>query len=270
MSTATISPLRAWLDATQAIKSAFIAERTEHHMEAIAADRKKRGVKQGMTNTQTAKARNLAKGDWVRKSYQMEQHDGVRNPVHDDAEWSPNATPAAAPKSSKPNKYGGKCPNCDGWVEAEAGNLIKVAGKWGAEHTTCPENKPEVVEAAPENKPELVGLDLSGLVPGYYAVPDGDTRLKLAISQGTGAKWAGWTFVKDAAEYGQQKRYGMQRPGQRYNGDVQDALRTILADPKAAMAAYGKLTGTCGACGAHLENETSIAAGIGPICAGKF
>jgi hypothetical protein len=97
-------------------------------------------------------------------------------------------------------------------------------------------------------------------------VPDGDTRLKVAISQGKN-KWEGFTFVKDAAEYGSQKRYGMQRPGQPYRGDIEAELAIILADPKAAMVAYGKLVGKCGACGRQLEDESSVAAGIGPICA---
>lgn len=34
--------------------------------------------------------------------------------------------------------------------------------------------------------------------------------------------------------------------------------------------AYGKVTGTCCNCGRKLTNESSIADGIGPVCAGKF
>lgn len=34
--------------------------------------------------------------------------------------------------------------------------------------------------------------------------------------------------------------------------------------------AYGKVTGTCCNCGRKLTNETSIAEGIGPRCAGKI
>lgn len=34
--------------------------------------------------------------------------------------------------------------------------------------------------------------------------------------------------------------------------------------------AYGALYGTCCVCGRTLTNETSIAAGIGPVCASKF
>jgi hypothetical protein len=259
--------LRAWHDATADMKREFLAEREGFHLAAIEADRKKRGVKQGMTHLQGEKARNRAKADWLRKAFSIEEHDGVRNPVWDDEEWGPNAKPAAAPKSTKPNKYGGSCPKCDGWVEAEAGNLVKLpTGKWGAEHITCP---PKTEKPAAKAAPE--GLDISGLVPGYYAVPGGDTRLKLAISHGNaGSKWEGWSFVKDGAEYGNGERYGMQRPNERYRGKVEDALRTILADPKAAMAAYGHLVSRCGACGRPLEDKDSVARGIGPVCAQMF
>jgi transcription initiation factor IIE alpha subunit len=44
------------------------------------------------------------------------------------------------------------------------------------------------------------------------------------------------------------------------------AVRMTLDEAKA----YGRLTGTCCQCGAKLTDETSIAEGIGPICAGKF
>ncbi len=47
-------------------------------------------------------------------------------------------------------------------------------------------------------------------------------------------------------------------------------LAEIEADPKAASIAYGKATGSCGICSKTLTNPDSIAAGIGPVCAGKF
>lgn len=116
---------------------------------------------------------------------------------------------------------------------------------------------------------ELPKLDLSRIPSGNYAIPQGETRLKLSISRGTG-KWAGYIFVTDAAVYGSGRRYGMQRPGQWYNGAVSEQLKIIAADPRSAAAAYGKLTGTCGVCGRKLEDEESVARGIGPICMGKF
>ncbi|MGH6631743.1 MAG: DUF6011 domain-containing protein [Sphingopyxis sp.] len=104
---------------------------------------------------------------------------------------------------------------------------------------------------------------------GLYAVPGGETRLKVRIDRPSEGKWSGFVFVKDGAEYGRGTRYGMQKPGSAYQGQIADALAIINADPKAASIAYGKLTGSCGRCGRKLEDANSIEAGIGPICAGK-
>lgn len=113
-------------------------------------------------------------------------------------------------------------------------------------------------------------LDLSSLPPGMYAVPSGETRLKVCVARPHIGKWAGFIFVSDGAAYGSQRRYGMQKPNGLYQGDIREQLRAIVADPEGAMAAYGKLTGRCGACGRPLENEESVARGIGPICAGRM
>jgi len=76
--------------------------------------------------------------------------------------------------------------------------------------------------------------------------------------------------VDDGAAYGSRKTYGKQAPEGTYQGSIQEQLQAVIADPKAAMVAYGKLTGTCGKCGRILEDEESVAAGIGPICAQKM
>jgi hypothetical protein len=114
-------------------------------------------------------------------------------------------------------------------------------------------------------------LDLSPLPAGTYAVPGGDTRLKISVRRpGKNSKWHGWTFVDDGAEYGNRETYGRQRPDGLYDGKVIDQLKVILADPLGALAAYGQLTGTCGACGRLLEDEESVDRGIGPVCYAKI
>lgn len=125
--------------------------------------------------------------------------------------------------------------------------------------------------AATNPAPTPVGLSLTHIPAGRYAVPNGDTRLKVLIQKPVApSKWVGWVFASDAAEYGQRQKYGSQKPGANYQGKIIEELKIIAADPKAAAIAYGQLTGTCCICGAKLENAESIAAGIGPVCAGKF
>jgi len=158
-------------------------------------------------------------------------------------------------------------------TESAAGNefaesLRKAVLRFGS-LTTGQENAVlRNIDKAKGNKPS--GLDISGL-KGYYAVPDGDTRLKLCVRKpGKNSRYHGWTFVDDGAAYGNRRTYGKQAPDGLYCGSVQDALRAILEDPKAAQIAYGHLTGVCGVCGRLLEDPESVAAGIGPICAAKL
>jgi hypothetical protein len=123
-------------------------------------------------------------------------------------------------------------------------------------------------EPAPSLDPNAI--DLAKIPEGRYAIPDGETRLKIMIRKPDAGKWAGYVFVSDAGAYGSRQNYGMQKPYGKYEGKIKDALRVIVTDPKAAAVAYGRLTGTCCICGRALENEASIEAGIGPVCAEKF
>ena len=126
-------------------------------------------------------------------------------------------------------------------------------------------------EAAVAAAGPIEGLDISSIPNGRYAVPEGETRLKIMIKRpGPDSRWHGHIFVSDAAAYGQRQSYGSQAPGKAYRGKLIEQLKVIMADPHAASIAYGKLVGACGVCGRVLEDAESIAAGIGPICAGKF
>lgn len=173
----------------------------------------------------------------------------------------PRRTDAAAtPAPARTNRYAGRCERCGETVPAQTGTLNKVDGRWVIAHVECPE------------APAVAGVDLrsmerftsKGLV--RVAVPGGDTRLKLRI------KFArnGSIYVDDAAEYGEGRNYGVQRQGQSYRGDVTDELTKIVADPQAAIVAYTELVGRCGICNRHLEDKTSVARGIGPVCAEKL
>ena len=93
--------------------------------------------------------------------------------------------------------------------------------------------------------------------------------MKVRIQKTTAGKWAGFTFVSDGAAYGEATKYGMQAPGKSYRGQIEAQLAAIIANPEAASAAYGMLTGQCGVCNRPLEDAVSVARGIGPICAAK-
>lgn len=54
---------------------------------------------------------------------------------------------------------------------------------------------------------------------------------------------------------------------------AQGAMRLLSSDTRMSLdeaKAFGALYGTCCSCGRTLTDESSIAAGIGPICATKF
>jgi hypothetical protein len=142
-------------------------------------------------------------------------------------------------------------------------------GQIGAIEKCVARDEERAAKWAKENE-AIDGLDLRSMHSGYYAVPDGDTRLKVRIDVVTEGKWAGWVFVKDGAEYGAGQKYGSQRPGATYRGQIVEELMAIADDPTAAMAAYGHLVGRCGMCGRKLEDEKSIERGIGPVCASKL
>jgi hypothetical protein len=113
------------------------------------------------------------------------------------------------------------------------------------------------------------GLDLTELPAGFYAVPDGDTRLKVVVNRPTSGRWENFTFVHDGAEYGSRTKYGMQAPDGTYKGKIEDQLAKIVADPDAAGREYADLTANCYRCNRKLEDETSVELGIGPICRNK-
>ena len=178
------------------------------------------------------------------------------------------AQPAASTQRS--NRFAGKCAKCGGHVAEGEGLLGGQRGAWITTHKDgeCPAAAPAAPVAA---QSDAEGLDLTHIPSGTYAVPGSDSRLKVRIDNvDKPGKWNGWVFVKDGAEYGQQRRYGSQRPGGTYSGQIEAELAIIAADPRAAAAAYGAITGKCCCCGRQLEDADSVARGIGPVCAQKF
>ena len=110
------------------------------------------------------------------------------------------------------------------------------------------------------------GLDLTGVPEGRYAV--GDRFFKIDAPEA--GKWAGWVFVKEGSQYKEPTRFGSQRPGNTYYGEHADLLATVVDNPVAAAQEYGRQTGNCAVCGRSLEDDVSVARGVGPVCWGRI
>lgn len=109
-------------------------------------------------------------------------------------------------------------------------------------------------QARPEDRPAQ-GAPVSD---GWYTVNDEPWKVQVAVN-GSGHLYAKRLDVQDGAgrwEY------------------VPGGMRTIAAQGRpmttAEAQAFGRLYGVCAVCGRTLTDETSIAQGIGPVCAGKL
>lgn len=96
---------------------------------------------------------------------------------------------------------------------------------------------------------------------GRYAIGEGEDLRFYQVDKPTEGRWAGYTFIKIQAS---DDLYPV-RDRDRRDG----ILREIAKDPRAASIRYGHELGSCGVCGRTLTDPESIAAGIGPVCAGK-
>jgi len=233
------------------------------------------------------KGKKLQQAIWLGESaalqfaIKQESIDGVPNPTWNDPEWGNGAVKVQdVPEAEDITDLIAFLEGMD-WSDFakslvtqynNTGSLSRkqIASGRKMQATMAAKAKAKKSEAVVKsNKP--TSLDLTDLPSGYYAVPNGSSRLKVRVARPTKAsKWFGWTFVSDGAAYGQRTNYGRQAPSGKYQGDITEAIEAILADPYEAMVAYGKLTGSCGNCGRILEDESSIAAGIGPVCAAKW
>jgi hypothetical protein len=109
-------------------------------------------------------------------------------------------------------------------------------------------------------KPAATTVPEPTVPDGRYAIDLHGTLRFYVVSNVTEGKWAGRTFVSQMASDDELP--------------VRDAitrnaiLEIIARDPREAMIRYGLEIGRCGRCGRTLTKPESIAAGIGPVCAG--
>lgn len=96
---------------------------------------------------------------------------------------------------------------------------------------------------------------------GHYAIEIDDTIKFYKVDRPTEGRWTGYTFVKVQAS---DDYFPIRDKASR-----ETILSIIARDPQSASKRYGHAIGKCGICNRTLTDSTSIANGIGPVCASK-
>lgn len=119
------------------------------------------------------------------------------------------------------------------------------------------------VDALLDEEPTApVASDFPTVADGRYALDCGNGIVKFyVVKTPTEGQWAGFTFLDAQASDDLHPVRNVTKK--------REVLAAIAADPEAAAILYGITLGVCGRCGRTLTDETSRAAGIGPVCADK-
>lgn len=155
----------------------------------------------------------------------------------------------------RPNRYAATCVRCGNRIAAEAGLLARRPdGTWAADHHgECP------TAPAPAAATHL-GITEDGM----YRTADGTIYKVQHAVHGSGRLYAKRLQVTD---------HGDGEPATVTFDYAPGAVHTLTPDDRMTLdqaRAFGALYGTCIRCGRTLTDDDSIAAGIGPICAGKI
>jgi hypothetical protein len=181
------------------------------------------------------------------------------------------------------SKYNGTCGLCNGTI-AIGDQIVWVRGQrvTHADATLCAANR--AARAAQPVAPKAT-VDLASVVAFLVAARDGAHsgkplkspktcfaapgvgELGLSLAPLTG-KNPGAVYVKLNGEYAGKVTADGTVVG--IAPALVDALRAITADPAAAGAAFGRLTGRCSFCSTKLDDEGSIEVGYGPKCAKNY
>lgn len=167
---------------------------------------------------------------------------------------------AASPRSGV-NDRAGACYTCGNVVDARGGFYFKTdAGRWGQHHKAgeCGEVQAPVVLPTVEQGFYVLdtgnGLDVDDLedvdVYKLYVTRNGHLAAKILQGDAWVYRTGGTSVVRAAMAQGK--------------------ARSLTHEE---AAAFGKITGTCIACGLHLTDDgknKSLEVGYGPICAKKW
>lgn len=186
--------------------------------------------------------------------------------------FQPKPTLQRAP-GVRANKYGGKCGSCGGYVEAEAGRVDQVDGKWVVSHNVCPE--------VPAEAPAPVE-DATALPEGIFTVvtDEGHTTIRVTRQSADDDFMPGRQLVaylsgpdntRDYTRFGHVLLDGSVKVWARHQASehLRVAVRVLLGDPSAARLAYAMESSRCSLCNRVLTVPASVHAGLGPECAKK-
>ncbi len=180
----------------------------------------------------------------------------------------PEAKPQRKPM---PNRYGGRCKGCSGYVEAGMGVLTKEGEKWVVAHAgECPAPEPVAEQGRPNPPvwPGIYTLDAppSGVDHRTFRVrvqaedddfAPGETILEHLTGPDNTSDYTSVAFIKPGPRLVMWRRY-------RDNQGLVDDAQAFLADPEATLKVKN-----CLRCNAELTTPESIQVGYGPVCVTK-
>lgn len=149
------------------------------------------------------------------------------------------------------NRYAGKCTKCNGWIEAEAGELVKAGAKWGVNHIgECP------APVAPTVTTPAVELE-----DGVYRLDDTIFRVYHTV-HGANVQVAKRLIVHEETpgEFTATWEYEGKKPLAKLTAEHH------LTEDEAKV--FGITYGFCVRCGRTLTQEESKHVGYGKTCAG--
>lgn len=183
--------------------------------------------------------------------WEVQHKDGEcqERPAAEESRQPAQETPQREEHPAMPNKFGGRCADCDVWVEAGKGVRVNSLGRWITRHKSG--------ECATDT---TVKVTEEGLyrVPGDGILGEGVFRVRR--SERSGRLYAE-TFTPHTKQGG----------GARFLYDPTAVYRLEPAHRMTAdqAADIGRQLHTCMQCGEHLTDPRSVARGIGPVCAKK-
>lgn len=192
----------------------------------------------------------------------MAQDKGVCSQAIDTIRRMPKRA-AAVSNGPRANAYGGKCKTCGVYVAAQAGLLGGTKGAFFVTHKPgeCPTPKAAVPTVEVAEGLYVSPSDAS--VWKVYMTQNGRLGVMVpdqqAIARRLAAKAAGETIARTKALV--YVKGGLRLVGERA---AANDLRLMTQEE---ARTFGRTTATCCNCGLPLDDDRSVAAGYGPVCA---